>query len=150
MSSWPCANGAAVKFGRKLFRLWLVGTSLWIIGCSFVIYNAYQEPYDIWLFLDPEDEQYRQCWPQTAPTESSVAQHAARVQRVATCYRVLNRIRQTTTRFDVLKQGIVTIVAVPALVLGAGSLLLSFTSYRRRSDDREPSASRSGRRVSGA
>jgi hypothetical protein len=133
---WPCADGAAVKSGRKLFRLWLVGTSLWIIGCSVVIYNAYQEPYDIWLFLDPEDEQYRECWPKAAPTDSSLAQHAARVHRVATCYRVLNRMRQTTTRFDVLKQGIVTIVAVPALVLAAGSLLLSFTAYPRRSDDR--------------
>ena len=42
--------------------------------------------------------------------------------------------RPPTTRFDVLKQGIVTIVAVPALVLAAGSLLLSFTAYPRRSE----------------
>ena len=143
-----------MRLGRTLLRLWLVGTSLWIIGCSVVIYNAYRGPYDLWLFLDPADAQYRPCWPKTAGPEPAGAapparrdvelnpdqlwyeapwQHTARIRRVATCYRALNRIHQTTTRLDVLKQGVVTIVAVPALVLAAGALLL--TSYPRRSNE---------------
>jgi hypothetical protein len=122
-----------VRLKRTLFQLWLVGTSLWVVACSVVIYDAYQEPYDLWLIVDPEDDRYHQCWPKPAPAaDSSVAVRSAHIQRVATCYRGLNRMRQTITRFDVLKQGIVTIGAVPVLVLEAGLLFLSFTGYPRR------------------
>jgi hypothetical protein len=44
-------------------------------------------------------------------------------------------LRQPTTRSDVLKQGLVALVALPVLVLEAGLLLLSFTSYPRRPTD---------------
>jgi len=133
----PRVNATPVKFGHTLCRLWIVGTSLWIITYSVVIYNAYREPYDLWLILDPADVKYSECWPITEqPIRRDVeltdqiwfekpSQHAARIQRVAACYRAINRIHQTTTRFDVLKQGGLTIVAVPVLVFFMGWLLLS-------------------------
>jgi hypothetical protein len=158
MRSWLRTNGTAVKFGRTLCRLWIVGTSLWIIGYTVVIYNAYQDPYDLWLILDPTDERYSECWPEaprSAPTSQRASsrnlelnldqlwlqepwQIAARIRRVATCYRVINRIHHTTSRFDVLKQGGLTMVAVPMLVFFAGWLFLSFISDPRHQSIDDP------------
>ena len=64
MRWWPRANSTTLKFGRTLCRLWIVGTSLWIISCSVLVYNAYRDPYDLWLILDPADAKYSECWPE--------------------------------------------------------------------------------------
>jgi hypothetical protein len=156
MDRRPRVNAATVKVRRTLCRLCIVGTSLWIISYSVVIYNAYREPYDLWLILDPADVKYSECWPKVPRTHSIARQPAsrdveldpdqlwyeapwegaARIRRVATCYRAINRSHHTTTGLDVLKQGGLTMIAVPVLVLGAGWLLLSFISDpRRRSFD---------------
>ena len=120
-----------MELGRRLLQLWLVGASLWIVGWSAVIYNAYQEPYDLWLLLDPEDDRYRQCWPKGPDRYEAPTQTTARIRRVAMCYRALNRISQTTSRLTVLKQGAVTILAGPALVLAASALLAWLAGVKR-------------------
>ena len=118
---------------HTLCRLWFIGTALWITGCSIVTYRAYQEPYDLWLVLDPAHVQYKTCWPspQTTttlmPTTMTPGRHdvefeapwqgAARIRRVATCYRAINRLQQTTSRTDVLKHGVVTMAVVPMFAL---------------------------------
>ena len=148
------ANSAGLTFRRTFFWLWIAGTSLWIVTCSVVIYHAYREPYDLWLMLDRGDVKYSECWP---PRTDSIAlqparcnfglfpdqpwfetrrQEAERLRQVAACYREINRVHQLTTRYDVLKQGVLTMVAVPLLVFFTGWLLLSFTSYPRSSDER--------------
>ena len=146
------ANGTALKFRRTFFWLWLAASSLWIVTCSVMIYHAYHGPYDLWLMLDPADVNYSECWAKTSRTESIAQQPARRniglfpdqpwfetrrqEAEVAACYREINRAHQSTTQYDILKQGVLTMIAVPMLVFFAGRLLLSFTSYPRRPDDR--------------
>ena len=150
------ANGTALKFKRALFWLWIAGTSLWIVTCSVVINQAYHEPYDLWLILDPADVKYSECWPKTSRTDAiapppasravgssldrpsfeTPRQQAARIRQVADCYRAINRVHQRTTPSDVLRQAGLTMVAVPVLVFLMGWLLLGFKSYPRRSNDR--------------
>ena len=122
------ANGRALKFRRTFFWLWIAGTSLWIVICSVVIYHAYHEPYDLWLMLDPADVKYSECWPKTSRTDSIAQQparrnigllpdqpwfetrrqEAERLRQVAACYREINRVHQSTTRYGVLKQGVLS------------------------------------------
>jgi hypothetical protein len=149
------ANGTALKFRRTFFWLWIAGTSLWIVTCSVVIYHAYHEPYDLWLMLDPADVKYSECWAKTSRTDSIAQQparrngllpdqlwfetrrqEAERLRQVAACYREINRVHQSTTRYDILKQGVLTMIAVPMLVFFVGWPLLGFASYPRRPDDR--------------
>jgi hypothetical protein len=150
------ANGMAPKFGRTFFWLWLAASSLWIVTCSVMIYHAYHGPYDLWLMLDRTDAKYSECWAKTPRTDSTTQQparrniglfpdqpwyetrrqEAERLRQVAACYREINRVHQSTTRYDVLKQGLLTMVAVPLLVFFMGWPLLSFTSYPRRPNDR--------------
>jgi hypothetical protein len=154
------ADGATLTFRRTWRRLWIAATALWIVTCSVVIYQAYREPYDLWLILDAADVKYSECWAKTSrtdptsqqPTRRNIGlfpdqpwyetrrQEAERLRQVAACYRQINRIHQSTTRYDVLKQGVLTMVAVPLLVFFLVWPLLSFTSYPRRSDDRRPTA----------
>ena len=47
-------NGTAGKVERTLCRLWIAGTSLWIVSYSVVIYHAYREPHDLWLIRRAE------------------------------------------------------------------------------------------------
>jgi hypothetical protein len=143
---------------RRLRWLWLSGTLLWVIGFAGVIYDAYQEPHDLWLFLDQADARYDHCWPKASAPESITARRdvelnpnqywyeapwhgpepswvtASRIRRVATCVRTFKRLHQTTNRTDVLVQGIVTMVGVPALVFAAGWLFFGFTSYPKGGD----------------
>jgi hypothetical protein len=120
---FACPVGTAAKSGRTLRRLWVAAASLWI-GCfSVVLYQAYREPYDLWLMLDPTDAKYKECWV-NAPLTASIAQQpagrnlgsghdqlsfetpqqeAARIRQVAYCYRSINRIRQMITWHGVLK-----------------------------------------------
>jgi len=145
---------------RRLYWLWLGGTLLWVIGFVGVIYNAYQEPYDLWLFVDQADTRYDHCWPKRSPPESVAARRdvqinpdqywyeapwpgpepswvtASRIRRVATCVRTFKRIHQTTNRIDVLAQGIVTLVAMPALVFVAGWLFFGFISIPKQGGDK--------------
>ena len=150
------AIGTALKFRRTFFCLWIAGTSLWIVTCSVVTYHAYREPYDLWLMLDRADAKYSECWPKTSGTDSITQQpahrnfglfpdqpwfetrrqEAERLRQVAACYREINRVNRLTTRHDVLKQGVLTMVAVPPLVFLTGWLLLRFTSYPGSSDER--------------
>jgi len=150
------ANGRAPKFKRTFFWLWIAGTSLWIVICSVVIYRGYREPYDLWLMLDPADVKYSECWPKTSRTDSKAQQparrnvgllpdqtwfetrrqEAERIRQVAACYREINRVDQSTTRYGFLKQGGLAMIAVPLLVFFMGWPLLSFTSYPCRPDDR--------------
>jgi hypothetical protein len=144
------------KFRRTFFWLWIAGTSLWIAICSVVIYHGYYEPYDLWLVLDPADVKYSECWPKTSRTDSKTQQPAhrnvglfpdqtwfetrrqevERIREVAACYREINRVDQSTTRYGFLKQGGLAMIAVPLLVFFMGWPLLGFTSYPRRPDDR--------------
>src|SRR5262249_44181652 len=114
------ANGTGLKFRRTFFWLWIAGTSLWIVTCSVVIYHAYHEPYDLWLMLDPADVKYSECWARTSRTDSIAQQparhnigllpdqpwfetrrqEADRLRRVAACYRQINGVHQSTTRYD--------------------------------------------------
>jgi hypothetical protein len=150
------ANGTGLTFRRTFFWLWIAGTSLWIVMCSVVIYRAYREPYDLWLMLDRADVKYSECWQKTPridliaqqparrnfglfpdqPWFETRRQEAERLRQVAACYREINRVHQLTTRYDVLKQGGLAMIAVPLLVFFMGWPLLSFTSYPRRPDDR--------------
>jgi len=150
------ANGRVLKFKRTFFWLWIAGTSLWIVVCSVVIYRGYHEPYDLWLMLDPADVKYSECWPKTSRTDSKAQQparrnvgllpdqtwfetrrqEAERIRQVAACYREINRVDQSTTRYSFLKQGGLAMIAVPLLVFFMGWSLLSFISYPRRPDDR--------------
>jgi hypothetical protein len=150
------ANGTALKFRRTFFWLWIAGTSLWIVTGSVMIYHAYHKPYDLWLMLDPADVKYSECWAKTSRTESIAQQparrniglfpdqpwfetrrqEAERLRQVAACYREINRAHQSTTRYHVLKQGVLTMIAVPVIIFFTGWLLLSFTSYPRRPDHR--------------
>ncbi len=150
------ANGSALKLKRTFFWVWIAGTSLWIITCSVVIYHAYRDPYDLWLMLDRADAKYSQCWSKKSNADSIIPQparrnfglfpdqpwfetrqqEAERLRQVAACYRELNRVHQLTTGYDVLKQGLLAMVAVPLLVFCTGWLMLSFTSYPRSSDKR--------------
>ena len=113
------ANGGALKFRRTFCWLWIAGTSLWIVICSVVIYHGYHEPYDLWLMLDPADVKYSECWPKTSRTDSKAQQparrnvgllpdqtwfetrrqEAERIRQVAACYREINRVDQSTTRY---------------------------------------------------
>ena len=70
------------------------------------------------------------------PSFETRRQEAERLRQVAACYREINRAHQSTTRYDVLKQGVLTMIAVPVLIFFTGWLLLGFASYPRRSDDR--------------
>jgi hypothetical protein len=144
------ASGTEGAFGRTLCRLWVVGTLLWIASCSVVIYQAYREPHDLWLILDPADVDYAECWLNVSrqparrnvglsaeqPGSAAPGEEAARIRRVAACYRAINQIDQTTTRRNVLTQGALTTIAVPLLVFVLGWLLLSFTSYPQRTGNR--------------
>jgi hypothetical protein len=150
------ANGTALKFRRTFFWPWLTASSLWIVTCSVMIYHAYHGPYDLWLMLDPADVKYSECWAETSRTESIAQQlarrniglfpdqpwfetrrqEAERLRQVAACYREINRAHQSTTRYDILKQGVLTMIAVPMLVFFVGWPLLGFASYPRRPDDR--------------
>jgi hypothetical protein len=152
------ANGTAPKFRRRSFWLLIAGTSLWITTFSVVIYHASQEPYDLWLMLDPADVKYSECWAKTSRTDpiaqqparrnnnigplpdqtsfETRRQEAERLRQVAACYREINRVHQSTTRYDVLKQGVLSMIAVPLLFFFMGWLWLSFTSYPRCPDDR--------------
>jgi hypothetical protein len=150
------ANGMALKVRRTFFWLWLAASSLWIVTCSVMIYHAYHGPYDLWLMLDPADMEYSECWAKTSRTDSIAQQpvrrniglfpeqpwfetrrqEAERLRQVAACYREINRAHQSTTRYDVLKQGVLTMIAVPLLFFFTGWLWLSFTSHPRRPDDR--------------
>jgi hypothetical protein len=149
-------NGMAPKFKRRFFWLWIAGTSLWIIICSVVINHTYHERHDLWLMLDPADVKYSECWPKTYRTEAIAQQparrdigllpdqpwfetrrqEAERLGQVAACYREINRIHQSTTQYDILKQGVLTMVAVPLVVFFLGWPLLRFTSYPPRPDHR--------------
>jgi hypothetical protein len=145
------ANGMALKFRRTFFWLWMGASSLWIVTCSVMTHHAYQGPHDLWLMLDPADVKYSECWPKTSGTDSIAQQparrniglfpdrpwfetrrqEAERLRQVAACYREINRAHQLTTRYDALKQGVLTMIAVPVLIFFTGWLLLSFTSYPR-------------------
>lgn len=145
-------NGTALKFRRTFFWLWIAGSSLWIATCSVATYHAYREPYDLWVMLDRADLKYSECWPKTSGTYSVAQQparrnfdqpwfetrrqEAERLRQVAACYREINRAHQLTTRYDVLKQGALTLIAVPLLVFFTGWLLLRLTSHPRSSDER--------------
>jgi hypothetical protein len=150
------ANGMALKFRRTFFWLWISASSLWIVTCSVVIYHAYREPYDLWLIPDPADAKYSECWAKTSRTDSIAPQparrniglfpdqpwyetrrqEAERLRQVDACYREINRVPQSTNRYGVLKQGVLTMIAVPVLIFFTGWLLLGFASYPRRSDDK--------------
>ena len=106
--------------------------------------------------LDPADVNYSECWAKTSRTESIAQQparrniglfpdqpwfetrrqEAERLRQVAACYRQINRAHQPTTQYDILKQGVLTMIAVPMLVFFVGWSLLGFASYPRRPDDR--------------
>jgi len=158
-------NGGALKFRRTFCWLWIAGTSLWIVICSVVIYHGYHEPYDLWLMLDPADVKYSECWPKTSRTDSKAQQparrnvgllpdqtwfetrrqEAERIRQVAACYREINRVDQSTTRYSFLKQGGLAMIAVPLLVFFMGWPLLSFISYPA-SSGRQVTSSRPARR----
>jgi hypothetical protein len=143
----------AIRGRRAFFWRWMGASSLWIVTCSVMIYHAYQGPHDLWLMLDPADVKYSECWPKTSGTDSIAQQparrniglfpdrpwfetrrqEAGRLRQVAACYREINRAHQSTTRYDVLKQGVLTMIAVPVLIFFTGWLLLRFTSYPRHS-----------------
>jgi hypothetical protein len=148
------AKWTAPKFRRTFFWLWIAGTLLWTVTCSVVIYHAYGEPHDLWLMLDRADVKYSECWPKTSgpdliaqqparrnfglfpdqPWFETRRQEAERLRQVTACYREFNRAHQLTTRYAVLKQGVLTMIGVPLLVFFTGWLLLSFTSYPRKND----------------
>jgi hypothetical protein len=108
--------------------------------------------------LDPADVNYSECWAKTSRTESIAQQparrniglfpdqpwfetrrqEAERLRQVAACYREINRVHQSTTQYDVLKQGVLSMIAVPVLFFFMGWLWLSFTSYPRCPDHRWP------------
>jgi hypothetical protein len=141
----------AIRGRRAFFWRWMGASSLWIVTCSVMIYHAYQGPHDLWLMLDPADVKYSECWPKTSGTDSIAQQparrnigsfpdrpwfetrrqEAERLRQVAACYREINRAHQSTTRYDVLKQGVLTMIAVPVLIFFTGWLWLSFTSCPR-------------------